>query len=144
MPEPRSEATSVPALTVVPCAGALVSDERGRLLLVLRARPPAAGTWSLPGGRVEPGETTFEAVVREVAEETALVVTPIRVVGAVDRPGPGGVTYRIEDVRCRWVGGRLQAGDDAADARFVTRAQLRALPLSPGLLDTLVEWDELP
>lgn len=128
----------------IPCVGALVRDDEGRLLLVRRGRPPAVGTWSLPGGRVEPGETTSEAIVREVAEETALVVVPERLVGRVYRPGPDGTTYQIDDLRCRWVSGRLRAGDDAADARFVSPAELCRLPLSPGLLDALREWDEMP
>ncbi len=129
---------------MIPCAGALISDDEGRLLLVRRGRPPSAGTWSLPGGRVEPGETTYAAVVREVFEETALVVVPERVVGRVERPGLDGATYGIVDVRCRWVSGRLLAGDDAAEARFVSYSALRELELSPGLFDTLHEWGELP
>lgn len=129
---------------MIPCVGALIRDDAGRLLLVRRGRAPSAGTWSLPGGRVEPGETTYAAVVREVLEETALVVVPERVVGEVERPGLDGTTYGIVDVYCRWVGGRLRAGDDAAEARFVSYAALRELELSPGLFDTLREWDELP
>jgi len=138
---------------MIPCVGALIRDDAGRLLLVRRGRAPSAGTWSLPGGRVEPGETTYAAVVREVLEETALVVVPERVVGEVERPSldgtaehcrPTSTTYVIVDVRCRWVGGRLRAGDDAAEARFVSYAALRELELSPGLFDTLREWDELP
>src|SRR4051794_23628758 len=50
----------------VPCVGALVHDDAGRLLVVRRAREPAAGSWSVPGGRVEPRETDHDAVVREV------------------------------------------------------------------------------
>jgi ADP-ribose pyrophosphatase YjhB (NUDIX family) len=59
----------------VECAGAVVRDGSGRFLLVRRARPPALGRWSLPGGRIEPGETPAEAAVREVREETGLEVT---------------------------------------------------------------------
>ena len=54
--------------------GAVVHDEQGRLLLVLRGREPAAGVWSIPGGKVEPGEARESAVEREVLEETGLVV----------------------------------------------------------------------
>lgn len=119
-------------------------DEQGRLLLIQRGQPPAEGTWSLPGGRLEPGESVRDAVVREVAEETGLIVVPVRFVGRVERPGPGGTTYRIDDLHCRWVGGDLCAGSDAADAAFVTGDKLRALPLSPGLLDALTGWGEMP
>lgn len=138
---------------MIPCVGAIVVDDEGRLLLIRRGRPPSAGTWSLPGGRVEPGETTYAAIVREVAEETGLVVVPERVVGRVERPGlsgtdehgrPTSTTYSIVDFRCRWVGGTLRVGDDAAEARFVSYAALCELGLSPGLFDALREWGELP
>src|SRR5436190_190421 len=54
----------------VECAGAVVRDDHGRLLLVRRGRPPSAGLWSLPGGRIEPGESAAAAAAREVWEET--------------------------------------------------------------------------
>lgn len=128
----------------VACVGALVSDARGRLLLVLRAHPPQAGHWSLPGGRVEAGESSEQAIVREVAEETGLVVVPERMVGRVLRHGPGGVEYDVADFRCRWHGGQLRAGDDAREARFVTADELAVLALTTGLYDVLREWGELP
>ncbi|MGI8799897.1 MAG: NUDIX hydrolase, partial [Pseudonocardia sp.] len=62
----------------VACVGAIVRDAAGRLLLVQRVNEPGAGRWSLPGGRVEPGETDQDAVVREVAEETGLQVRTTR------------------------------------------------------------------
>jgi ADP-ribose pyrophosphatase YjhB (NUDIX family) len=131
-------------VTTVPCAGAIVRDGAGRLLLIRRGQEPGLGRWSLPGGRVEPGETAAAAAVREVREETGLDVTAGALVGSVDRPGPGGVTYRIEDYLCAVTGGDLRPGDDAADARWVTAADLRALPLTDGLLAALTEWALLP
>lgn len=119
-------------------------DDARRLLLIRRGRPPQAGSWSLPGGRVEAGETPQQAVTREVAEETGLLVVPGRLVGRVERDGPGGVVYVIDDYACTAVGGRLLAGDDASEARFVGRGALDTLPLSTGLLDQLAEWDVLP
>lgn len=127
----------------IPCAGAVVRDDDGRLLLVLRAHPPSAGTWSLPGGRIEPGESAETACVREVAEETGLVVAVVRHVGQVERPAPSGDTYVIDDYACRVVGGTLRAGDDAGDARFVSDQELGRLPLSPLLRETLRDWGEL-
>jgi 8-oxo-dGTP diphosphatase len=127
----------------VPCAGAIVRDSAGRLLVVKRGREPGRGLWSVPGGRVEPGETGAAAAAREVREETGLVVRVDRLVGAVDRPGPGGVTYRIDDFACTVTGGDLRPGDDAADARWVTDAELRALPTTHGLLDALTAWGVL-
>jgi 8-oxo-dGTP diphosphatase len=123
----------------VACVGGLAYDEAGRLLLVQRANEPGRGLWSVPGGRVEPGEDDAAALVREMFEETGLQVTPGALVGRVVR-GP----YGIADYRCTVVAGTLRAGDDALDARFVDRAAMAALPLVDGLLDALAEWDALP
>ncbi|MDL4772091.1 MULTISPECIES: NUDIX hydrolase [Thermomonosporaceae] len=124
----------------VRCVGGIVRDEAGRWLLVKRGHPPGEGLWSIPGGRVEPGEGDAAAVVRELLEETGLDVTVGDLAGTVDRPGPGGVTYVIHDYTATAVGGALRAGDDAADARWVTSAELRALPTAPGLLEALTAW----
>jgi 8-oxo-dGTP diphosphatase len=125
--------------TAVPCVGAIAYDTRGRLLLIRRRNDPGRGLWSVPGGRVEPGESDAEAVVREMAEETGLVVAPGALVCTVRR-GP----YVIADYRCAVVGGRLRAGDDATEARWCDAAALADLPLVPLLYDTLREWDALP
>jgi 8-oxo-dGTP diphosphatase len=130
-------------MTRVACAGALVRHPDGRLLVVLRGHDPGRGTWSLPGGRVEPGETTAQACAREVLEETGLVVEVGRLVGTVERAGPGGRTYVIDDYSCRVVGGDLRAATDADDARWVDDDELRALPLAPLLWDTLADWGEV-
>lgn len=131
-------------MRTIACVGAIVFDAADSLLLVRRGRPPHAGSWSLPGGRVEAGETPQQAVVREVAEETGLLVVPERLVGRVERDGSDGAVYVIDDYACTAVGGRLLAGDDANDARFVDRLGLDELTLSPGLLDALTEWHALP
>lgn len=128
----------------VPCVGAVVHDAAGRLLLVRRANPPAVGTWSLPGGRVEPGEDDDAAVRREVREETGLVVDVGGLVGRVQRTGPAGQVYAITDYACAVRGGSLLAGDDASEARWVTAAELGALELAPLLAATLAEWGVLP
>ncbi|MCU1662434.1 MAG: hydrolase [Pseudonocardia sp.] len=122
-----------------PCVGALTFDEDGRLLLVRRANDPGRGLWSLPGGRVEPGEDDVAALVREMAEETGLVVQPGPLVGRVLRG-----RYAIADYRCTVVGGELRAGDDALDARWCDAAALAELPLVELLVETLTEWDVLP
>jgi 8-oxo-dGTP diphosphatase len=128
----------------VPCAGAIVRDGEGRLLLIRRGREPGRGLWSLPGGRCEPGEDAATAAVRETYEETGLVVTAGRLVGRVERPGPAGVTYVIDDLACTVTGGTLRAGDDAAEARWVGVAELATLPVTDGLLDALTRWDVVP
>jgi len=123
--------------------GALVSDRAGRLLLVRRGRPPGRGLWSLPGGRVEHGESDAVALVREVREETGLAVEVGEPVGQVERAGPGGVVYEIRDYRCTVVGGSLIAGDDAAEVRWVALGELLALPTTYGLIEALREWGVL-
>ena len=117
----------------VECAGAVVRDEAGRLLLVQRAHDPAAGRWSLPGGRIEPGESAARAAAREVAEETGLQIEVGRLLQTVDLPW----NFRVHDFEATVVGGQLCAGDDAADVRWCTPEEVEALPVSPGLLDEL-------
>ncbi len=128
----------------VPCVGAIVRDNAGRLLLIRRARQPAAGLWSLPGGRVEAGESDAAAVVREVHEETGLVVAVGALAGRVSLPGLDGAIVDIADYVCTVRGGDLVAGDDAADARWVTAAELAALPTTDGLVEALTSWGALP
>ena len=128
----------------VPCVGAVVRDAAGRLLLVQRANEPGRGLWSVPGGRVEPGETMPEAVVREVAEETRLAVVVTGLAGVVERAAPGGATYVIEDHTAVLAPGAdpaaLQAGDDALAAAWVPVEELDRLPCVEGLLEALREW----
>lgn len=119
-------------------------DADGRLLTIRRGHPPDEGRWSLPGGRVEPGESDTEAVVRELAEETGLRVEPGSLIGQVERPGPGGVTYEIFNYAAIVTGGTLAAGDDASDARWAPPAELRDLPTSGGLLEALTAWGVVP
>jgi ADP-ribose pyrophosphatase YjhB (NUDIX family) len=129
------------------CAGGIVLDAAGRLLVVLRGRPPGAGLWSVPGGRVEPGETAEQACVREVAEETGLVVEIVRFAGRVSLPGADlelSAGYVVDDFVCRPVGGQLQAGDDAAQTRWVTAEEFEQMPRTPGLAGTLRAWQVFP
>ena len=127
-----------------PCAGGIVHDAAGRVLLIRRGKAPSAGMWSVPGGRCSPGENAADACVREVAEETGMVVEVVRLAGTVERPAPDGVVFVIDDFICRLVGGELVAGDDATDARWVSRAEMAELDLVPGLLEVLDEWGLLP
>jgi 8-oxo-dGTP diphosphatase len=124
----------------VACVGAVVHDDRGRLLVVRRGMPPAVGRWSVPGGRRERGETDADAVAREVLEETGLQVAVGRVVGRVEVPGPPGVVYDVADHEAAVTGGRLAAGDDADEVRWVTAAELAALPVTDGLREALSSW----
>jgi 8-oxo-dGTP diphosphatase len=131
----------------IPCVGAVIRDAAGRLLLVKRRNEPGAGLWSLPGGRIEPTETDEQALVREILEETSLSVTVGRLLGAVQRPGLGGAVIDIRDYAAFVTGGVLAAGDDAADARWVTLGELARMDqagcLTDGLIAALTSWDAL-
>ncbi|MFF1822453.1 NUDIX hydrolase [Kribbella sp. NPDC058245] len=128
----------------IDCVGALVYDEQRRLLVVRRANDPGRGLWAPPGGRVEPGEDDSTAVVREVAEETGLTVAVGTLVGEVEREAPQGRLYVIRDYEATPTSGTLTPGDDATDARFVTRSELLALPTTTLLISTLDQWNALP
>jgi mutator protein MutT len=126
---------------MIPCVGAVVIDDDGRILLVRRANPPAQGMWSIPGGRVEPGESDEQAVVRELREETGLMGVAGREVGTVLREAPSGGTYVIRDfVVAVGQPASVVAGDDASDARWVAMDELQSMATSPGLIDALLEW----
>ncbi len=119
-------------------------DGTGRVLLVRRANEPGRGRWSVPGGRVEAGETDHHAVVREVAEETGLEVEVLRRAGEVQRPAPGGAVFVIQDYICRATAGTLRAGDDVDDARWCDAETLASLPIVDGLVEALTDWGCLP
>lgn len=132
----------------IPCAGAIIHDDAGRLLLVRRAHEPGRGRWSIPGGRCLADESTADACVREVREETGLVVVIDRVAGSVERLTPGGDHYEIHDFVCHVIGGKLLAGDDAVDARWLSATQLHDLEsagrIVDGLAEALRDWECWP
>lgn len=119
-------------------------DAQRRLLLIRRGREPAALSWSVPGGKCLAGESPAVACVREVAEETGLVVQVDRWAGRVHRPAPGGHRFVIDDFVCTLAGGELRAGDDALEAGWFDRASFARLPLVPDLAETLANWGLLP
>jgi 8-oxo-dGTP diphosphatase len=139
----RLDTTRTMPVPAIQCIGAIITDASGRLLLVRRGREPEAGRWTLPGGRIEPGESDTEALVREVREETGLIVEPGPLVGAVRRPAPGGAVFDIRDYRASVTGGALAAGSDAAGACWAGPAELAVLPLTTGLATTLTGWGVL-
>ena len=111
--------------------------------MIKRGHEPGAGLWSIPGGRIEPGETDAEALVREMLEETSLAVEPGRLLGRVQRRGPDGTVIDIRDYAATVTGGTLRPGDDAADARWVDAREMEALPITEGLTETLTSWGVL-
>jgi mutator protein MutT len=126
--------------------GAVVVHE-GRVLLIRRGKEPLRGRWLVPGGTVEWGETLQEAVVREVEEETGLVVRPRELLVVLDRihrtPGTpvGEVEYHyvIVDYLCDWVGGTLRAGSDAEEAAMVPVADLPAYDVPEAALAVVAD-----
>jgi len=123
---------------MIRCVGAVINDDRGRLLLIKRGHEPGLGLWSLPGGRVEPGESDAQALIRELREETGLAVAPGHLIGTVRL-----AAFGIWDYAATVTGGVLAAGDDAADVRWASAADMTRLPLTEGLLDTLAGWGVL-
>ena len=123
-------AREYPDAPVVGVGGVVIRN--GEVLLVRRAFPPRQGEWSLPGGRLELGESLVDAARREVREETGIEVEVGPLVDVFDRvhlDAEGRVRYHfvIVDFLCPPVGGVLHAGDDAADARWVLRAAVAGL-----------------
>lgn len=120
------------------CVGGIAV--RGRsVLLVKRARPPAVGMWAFPGGRVEAGERLRTAVERELAEETGLTVECGDLVGVTEHVSATNHFVILDyAVRCEPDAMPI-AGDDAADARFVSFDEISdgLIPLSGGMRDFL-------
>jgi ADP-ribose pyrophosphatase YjhB (NUDIX family) len=123
-------------VTKTAAVGAIIFDDDGRVLLVRRGKPPAKDLWSVPGGKVEAGETLAAACAREVREETGLDVDVGAEVVVVERSGEG-YHYVIHDFLARVRGGTLAAGDDSAEARWVTLDEAAGLPTTEGLLPVL-------
>lgn len=125
-------------------ASAVVRDEEGRLLLVQRANPPDKGCWTLPGGRVDPGETLEQAAIREVFEETGLTVSIVRELGQLDVPDGAGGVFEIHDFLAGKVGGEAAAGDDAAAIGWFRADELPKLSSTPDLLEYLNRYGVYP
>jgi 8-oxo-dGTP diphosphatase len=120
------------------CVGAVVVDD-DRLLLIRRGHGPAAGEWSLPGGRVEQGELLVEALAREVAEETGLEVVCGDLLGWVERIGADH-HFVILDFTATLVGpegATPVAGDDALEAAWVPLHEVAEQRLVEGLAEFL-------
>jgi 8-oxo-dGTP diphosphatase len=118
---------------IVDAVGAVVlrAGSPWQVLLIRRARPPGAGTWTLPGGHVEPGESGEDAVRREVAEETGLAVRVVAFVETFELHAAGR-TYAIREYLCAVEGepATLRPGDDAAEAIWAGAEDLAARGVS--------------
>ena len=125
------------------CVGAIaVADDQ--LLMIRRGHGPAGGRWSVPGGRVEQGETLAEAVVRELAEETNLEAMCDQFVGWVERIGDDYHFLILDFMVTVLSTDPPKAGDDAAEAAWVPLVHVATLPLVDGLAEFLHEHGILP
>jgi 8-oxo-dGTP diphosphatase len=133
-----ADARSYPERPFLAVSAAIV--RAGQVLVVRRARAPADGLFSLPGGVVEIGETLVQAVIREVAEETALTIEPVGLAGyreaiARDRDDRVARHFVILPFAARWLAGEPVLNEELSQARWLHRAELAGLPTTPGLAE---------
>ena len=133
-----ADARSYPQRPFLAVSAAIMRD--GRILVVRRARPPANGLFTLPGGMVEVGETLAEAVEREVREETSLAIEPLALAGfreTVVRDAEDRVErhFVILCFAARWKGGEPVLNEELSEARWLDPAELASLQTTPGLAD---------
>jgi 8-oxo-dGTP diphosphatase len=133
-----TDARSYPTRPFLAVSAAIVRD--GKLLVVRRARPPANGLFSLPGGVVELGEDLRAAVMREVAEETGMTIEPVGLAGfreAITRDASDRVErhFVILCFAARWKGGEPQLNEELSEARWIDPAELAGLATTPGLAE---------
>lgn len=126
-------------MDLVPAAGVIIINEQDQILLVQRGHAPQQGRWTIPGGKLEPGETPQEAAIREGFEETGLHLRIIREALHVQLPTADGRKFDVHDFVATVVGGTLRHGDDALDARWFSHDELDSVELTKGLLDYLRE-----
>ena len=129
---------SYPARPILAVSAAIIRDRK--VLIVRRARPPANGVYTLPGGGVEVGETLTEAVRREIREETALTIEPIAIAGyreAIGRDAEGRVErhFVILPFAARWVAGEPVLNEELSEAQWLNPNEVATLETTAGLAE---------
>lgn len=120
----------------------------GQVLLIQRARAPAKDLWTLPGGRVEVGETLVEAITREIREETGLEIVPLGLAGyreiiLPDEVAGRGRHFVILPFAARWLSGEMTLNEELKAARWMPPADSRTLPTTEGLFEILEAAEKL-
>jgi len=133
-----ADTRSYPTRPFLAVSAAIVRD--GKVLVVRRARPPANGLYTLPGGVVEAGETLEEAVAREVLEETSMTIAPVALAGfreAITRDRDERVErhFVILCFASRWLAGEPVLNEELSEARWLEPAEIAGLQTTPGLAD---------
>ena len=132
------DARAYPDRPYLAVSAAIIRD--GRVLVAQRARGPALGIWTMPGGVVEAGETLTEALVREIHEETGLAIEPVALAGhreVVVRDESGRVSrhFVIMCFASRWLSGEPMLNEELAEARWLKPAELASLKTTEGLAE---------
>jgi 8-oxo-dGTP diphosphatase len=141
-----AEDRTYPQRPFLAASAAIMRD--GKVLVVRRARKPALNLYTMPGGVVEAGETLFEAVKREVREETALEIEPVALAGhreAILRDEDGKVErhFVILCFAARWISGEPVLNEELDDARWVMPAEIAALRTTEGLAEIVASAVEI-
>jgi 8-oxo-dGTP diphosphatase len=135
-----ADGRSYPSRPILAVSAAVIRN--GKVLIVRRARPPANGVYTLPGGGVEVGENLMEAVTREVLEETGLTVAPVALAGyreAIVRDGEGRVErhFVILPFAARWIAGEPLLNDELSEAMWLRSEELTGLTTTQGLAEII-------
>jgi 8-oxo-dGTP diphosphatase len=138
MNSPASDPRAYPDRPYLAVSAAIIRD--GRVLTVRRARGPALGVWTMPGGVVEAGETLTQALVREIHEETGLTIEPVALAGyrellVRDDKGRLSRHFVIMCFASRWVAGEPQLNEELAEARWLLPSELSGLNTTDGLAE---------
>ena len=140
MSSPAPDPRTYPDRPYLAVSAAIIRD--GRVLVTQRARGPALGIWSMPGGVVEAGETLTEALKREILEETQLTIEPVALAGhreVVVRDVVGKVSrhFVIMCFASRWIAGEPRLNEELSDARWLMPSELKGLKTTEGLAEII-------